>query len=649
MIYISVFFSILFDVGMLLVFFCVVMENLIQLNLIPTAETATSNVAIQQGAESLWSSESMSFSSILSEATSGLESSSYNSGEDTDSRYDNDRFESDRYESGSYDNDSYETDGYDNDSYGSESYENDGYDNDNYADDSYDNANSGSDNDVAAGSVDNNDKADSETGQGDNSDESKETNNLNDATASEEDEANAGLIYDSQIQSADIAEIIDTSTSAGAEGADTGLTEKATSDFLLNNNGENSNTEGDGGIQSLNNKDAGNGAQGNSEGTGAGSMQADSSKEEIGLFGDSDLEVTDNEKDGNGKEVVKQDVLAKDTAANGNANLTDANSEGVDSANTKGASAETTVPAASVQENKLTDTKADTEEAVTSDKSVVKNDTTKNETAKTGADQGNGDSGKQETMAKGSSQAMVNTETPDDEAVIEDFDKTAKDIKSDSLLKTETVETGSENESLPDIEELPTVETLDDTAILQSSGGAAAKGGTIDFSNPSTGSESDNMSVETVKAQSAETIKSDSIRVVQREAAAPKVLNINDQTFVITKKSDTSIEVTLKPDGMGKLDIGVNLEKGVITAQINAADPAGKELIEKNLQSILNALEKEGLNIGGFSVSLKEKGGEPGEGSQKKAGGQDKEGEDHGDQETGEQVARQNEGINIVV
>ncbi|MBF0343146.1 MAG: flagellar hook-length control protein FliK [Nitrospirae bacterium] len=94
------------------------------------------------------------------------------------------------------------------------------------------------------------------------------------------------------------------------------------------------------------------------------------------------------------------------------------------------------------------------------------------------------------------------------------------------------------------------------------------------------------------------------------EVRMQKLLNINDTIFSVLRKSDNSIEIRVEPDGIGKLDIGLSVDKGVIHAQISATEPAGKELIEKNLRQILDTLAKEGISVGGFSVSLKDKRGE---------------------------------------
>src|SRR4030067_3247146 len=79
----------------------------------------------------------------------------------------------------------------------------------------------------------------------------------------------------------------------------------------------------------------------------------------------------------------------------------------------------------------------------------------------------------------------------------------------------------------------------------------------------------------------------------------------NADVFVLQKKGDASIEVSLEPEGMGKIDIELTLDRGLINAQINTSEIIGKEIIERNLYAILSSLIDEGLNIGSFSVSLR--------------------------------------------
>jgi flagellar hook-length control protein FliK len=67
------------------------------------------------------------------------------------------------------------------------------------------------------------------------------------------------------------------------------------------------------------------------------------------------------------------------------------------------------------------------------------------------------------------------------------------------------------------------------------------------------------------------------------------------------------VEVTLSPPGIGKLEIEVVLDKGIVNANITAADPAGRDAITRSLPQILEALARDGMAIGGFTVSLKQR------------------------------------------
>ena len=90
---------------------------------------------------------------------------------------------------------------------------------------------------------------------------------------------------------------------------------------------------------------------------------------------------------------------------------------------------------------------------------------------------------------------------------------------------------------------------------------------------------------------------------------APQIsFEVGEHAFVLTRKSDTSVEVILSPPGVGRLEIRVALEKGVINANIVAADSIGREAIERSLPNIIQMLADEGIAVGGFNVSLKNGG-----------------------------------------
>jgi len=90
-------------------------------------------------------------------------------------------------------------------------------------------------------------------------------------------------------------------------------------------------------------------------------------------------------------------------------------------------------------------------------------------------------------------------------------------------------------------------------------------------------------------------------------------------SFVLPKKGDASIEVSLEPEGLGKIDIELTLDRGIVNAQITTSEIISKEIIERNLHTILSSLTDEGLNIGSFSVSLRNRQGNMSESNGKEA------------------------------
>lgn len=94
-------------------------------------------------------------------------------------------------------------------------------------------------------------------------------------------------------------------------------------------------------------------------------------------------------------------------------------------------------------------------------------------------------------------------------------------------------------------------------------------------------------------------------KVVFRKTETPEAGRVSRDTFEVTKKNDTSIEVSIEPDGIGKLDIRLNSDRGVIHARIDASESVGRELIDRNLDSIINTLAGDGINIGSFSINLR--------------------------------------------
>ncbi len=75
---------------------------------------------------------------------------------------------------------------------------------------------------------------------------------------------------------------------------------------------------------------------------------------------------------------------------------------------------------------------------------------------------------------------------------------------------------------------------------------------------------------------------------------------------IYVAKDSNRLTVTFEHEGIGKLNINLSMEKGIIHALINATDDTLRNLIGNNMNYIINSLLKDGLNIGDFSVLLED-------------------------------------------
>jgi hypothetical protein len=82
------------------------------------------------------------------------------------------------------------------------------------------------------------------------------------------------------------------------------------------------------------------------------------------------------------------------------------------------------------------------------------------------------------------------------------------------------------------------------------------------------------------------------------------------QSFTIKNHDSTSMAVTLEPEGLGKINIELKMNQDQIQGHIMVHEAAGKDLIESQLSNLLSDMTREGLQIGQFTVSLKQQGRE---------------------------------------
>ncbi|MEN8906888.1 MAG: flagellar hook-length control protein FliK [Clostridiales bacterium] len=95
--------------------------------------------------------------------------------------------------------------------------------------------------------------------------------------------------------------------------------------------------------------------------------------------------------------------------------------------------------------------------------------------------------------------------------------------------------------------------------------------------------------------------KTNKEQVVQKS----DILNqLVESTKVMVTEDKSEIVISLKPEALGKLTLKVITENGIVMAKFAAESQQVKEIIESNMQILKDSLEKQGLSIEGFSVSV---------------------------------------------
>jgi flagellar hook-length control protein FliK len=76
--------------------------------------------------------------------------------------------------------------------------------------------------------------------------------------------------------------------------------------------------------------------------------------------------------------------------------------------------------------------------------------------------------------------------------------------------------------------------------------------------------------------------------------------------IVYAVKGNSRLGVTIENDKLGRLNVNLSLEKGMVNVHINTSERAVREFVENNIQHIVESLAKNGVSVGGFSVALKD-------------------------------------------
>jgi flagellar hook-length control protein FliK len=93
---------------------------------------------------------------------------------------------------------------------------------------------------------------------------------------------------------------------------------------------------------------------------------------------------------------------------------------------------------------------------------------------------------------------------------------------------------------------------------------------------------------------------------VQRTGAARSAELVEPAVPLIPNSNQ--VAVTLEPDGLGQVRINLRLDQGLVHGQFRVSDDHVRTLIGNNIQNLVETLTRDGLSVGGFTVSLHQGG-----------------------------------------
>lgn len=102
---------------------------------------------------------------------------------------------------------------------------------------------------------------------------------------------------------------------------------------------------------------------------------------------------------------------------------------------------------------------------------------------------------------------------------------------------------------------------------------------------------------------------SSTVAKIQKEVPVTKneIINQVIEKAKVTLTADKSeMSMDLKPDNLGKLALKVITERGIVVAKFVAESQQVKETLEANMQTLKDSLEKQGLSVQGFSVTVQQ-------------------------------------------
>lgn len=170
--------------------------------------------------------------------------------------------------------------------------------------------------------------------------------------------------------------------------------------------------------------------------------------------------------------------------------------------------------------------------------------------------------------------------------------------------KTSAVDMPDNNDSSEGLKSRPVSGTLDQ---FKQESGAGDHEFNFTKGQHNSGNEAETNNVNSINSSNTaiENAKSVQSPSALHTAKTPGVQELLDNVIYVIK-GNSKMGVSVEHENFGKLNISLNLEKGMVNVHINASDHAVREIIENNIQHIIDSLNKDGVSVGEFSVGLRD-------------------------------------------
>lgn len=102
--------------------------------------------------------------------------------------------------------------------------------------------------------------------------------------------------------------------------------------------------------------------------------------------------------------------------------------------------------------------------------------------------------------------------------------------------------------------------------------------------------------------------KLQTVATTQRVVRNELMKQVVDQAKVFVDENRSEMVMQLKPDSLGKLTLKLVTENGIVAAKFVAENQQVKQVLESNMQTLKDSLEKQGMSVQSVSVSVGQEG-----------------------------------------